>query len=978
MTKFYFTALFFFISFLSNAQAPFITTWEVEGTSQSQRTIRLPIIANPSNNFTIDFGDGIVLTNPPAPIQHIYAQPGTYTVAVHGNFYGIAADLNMATKIRTVEQWGSNVWKTMQSAFSGCSFLTLNATDAPNLTEVTIMTQMFSGAKIMNQPINHWDVSNVTNMIGMFANTQEFNQPLNNWDVSNVTQMNAMFSNAQAFNQPLDNWNVSNVTSMSNMFKDALLFNQPIGNWDVSNVVVMSRMFTNAISFNKPLDAWDVSNVNYMVAMFELAMEFNQPLNNWNVSSVIDMTSMFKGAPWGDQYAFNQPLNNWDVSNVYLMSEMFYYANNFNQPLYNWDVSHVGNMQYMFGYATNFNQPLNTWDVSNVFDMRGMFMYCSLFNQPLDNWDVLNVDDMMGMFTFATSFNQPLNSWDVSNVHYLTAIFQNASSFNQPLNNWSLGELTDYSYMFNFASSFNQDLSSWNFTSLYQGSNFVSNSGLDTDNYDALLLNFAQGEFEDIYIDFAGLQYCNATVRNYLITEKGWTITGDTADPACIQNTLTGFVRYDSNTNGCDAGDIAVTNFLVNASSNNLTYGASVAADGIYDLKVADETYTVTLANVPNYFTVNPASTTVSFTNFGNTENLNFCLTANQTVNDLNVTLLPITEARPGFTAEYQLVVQNMGTQNVANATVVLTYDATKQTFVSAVPTTSATASGQLTFAISNLQALQTRRFDLVMQTLVPPIVNGGDVLNFAATVTPNASDATPQDNTFALAQTAINSYDPNDKQVLQGDEILIEDADQYLDYVIRFQNTGSASAIFVRIEDELHENLDWNTLKMVSASHEYRVEITDGNHVEFIFDNINLPHEAANAAGSNGFIAYKIKPKQTAQVGDIMSGNASIFFDYNLPIITNSVSTEVVLQLNTPEFVGTTVRVYPNPTDGKLYIQTNGEQVLTATVFSLQGKELLQFNSADAINIDRLSAGIYLLEVNTDSGKSNFKIVRK
>src|SRR5690606_12879469 len=185
------------------------------------------------------------------------------------------------------------------------------------------------------------------------------------------------------------------------------------------------------------------------------------------------------------------------------------------------------------------------------------------------------------------------------------------------------------------------------------------------------------------------------------------------------------------------------------------------------------------------------------------------------------------------------------------------------------------------------------------METFAPPTVNGGDILNFTATVTPDANDYTPNDNTFALEQIVVNSFDPNDKQVLQGDKIHIDNVGEYLHYLIRFQNTGTASAIHVRIEDELHETLDWNTIQIIGASHNYRAEITEGNQIEFIFENINLPHEDADEAGSNGFIAYKIKAVEGLEIGDFIIGNeAEIYFDFNLPIITNATSTEVVLPL--------------------------------------------------------------------------------
>src|SRR5690606_8312203 len=117
---------------------------------------------------------------------------------------------------------------------------------------------------------------------------------------------------------------------------------------------------------------------------------------------------------------------------------------------------------------------------------------------------------------------------------------------------------------------------------------------------------------------------------------------------------------------------------------------------------------------------------------------------------------------------------------------------------------------------------------------------------------TPVANDFTPNDNTYTLAQLVVNSYDPNDKQVLQGEELHIDKAGEYLDYLIRFQNTGTASAINVRILDTLHPKLDWSTLVPISASHDYYVKIKDGNHVEFMFDNIHLPDSTSNEPASH------------------------------------------------------------------------------------------------------------------------------
>ena len=88
-----------------------------------------------------------------------------------------------------------------------------------------------------------WDVSQVTNMSNAFSGRVDFNADISAWDVSNVTDMTWMFIDAQLFNQPIGGWDVSSVNSMRDMFFIASSFNQPIGDWDVSNVTDMSYMF---------------------------------------------------------------------------------------------------------------------------------------------------------------------------------------------------------------------------------------------------------------------------------------------------------------------------------------------------------------------------------------------------------------------------------------------------------------------------------------------------------------------------------------------------------------------------------------------------------------------------------------------------------------------------------------------------------------------------------------------------------------
>ncbi|WP_299322242.1 BspA family leucine-rich repeat surface protein [uncultured Maribacter sp.] len=435
-------------------------------------------------DYNIDWGDGQYDNNVTGAITHTYLNPGIYTVSIIGTFPSPRHNQSSgdAYKLLSIDQWGTQAWESMNNAFAGCENMEYNATDVPNLTNVTDMTSMFIVCDKFNGNINNWDVSNVTGMYGVFGSADIFNQPLNNWDVSNVTNMNFMFASTDEFNQDISSWNVGNVIDMARMFQQAESFNQPLNSWNVSNVIDMSQLFYSAEVFDQPLnlwnvekveemdqmfysaevfnqdiDSWDVSSVTTMSQMFYSAIAFNEPLNSWDVSSVTTMASMFYNAE-----AFNQPLDSWNVNSVSTMSSMFSSTDSFNQNIDSWNVTNVTNMTSMFSYALSFDQPLNSWDVNSVVNMSSMFRGAAVFNQPLGNWNVSAVATMNNMFEDALLFNQPINTWNVSSVTLMESMFEDAAVFNQPLNNWNTAVVTNFEAMFKNALAFNEPLTSWN------------------------------------------------------------------------------------------------------------------------------------------------------------------------------------------------------------------------------------------------------------------------------------------------------------------------------------------------------------------------------------------------------------------------------------------------------------------------------------------------------------------------------------
>jgi len=308
---------------VSDEFRPFITTWKTdnEGASNDNQ-VRVPMIGD-GYDFTVDWGDGSEpqdhSANPGIDVvhfkEHTYAESGTYTISITGTFPRIyffnAGDRE---KILSVEQWGDIEWTSMERAFNGASNLNIHATDAPDLSEVQNMSQMFNLASSINADLNHWDTSTITDMRMAFRRASQFNGKIESWDTGNVTDMSNMFIEAEAFNQDIGRWDVGEVTTMAAMFREAKAFNRNIGSWDTGKVTNMNNMFRDAENFNQDISLWNTAAVDNMSGMFMEAATFNQDISGWNTGSLGMASQMFRNAS-----AFDQDLGGWDMGSVWVL-----------------------------------------------------------------------------------------------------------------------------------------------------------------------------------------------------------------------------------------------------------------------------------------------------------------------------------------------------------------------------------------------------------------------------------------------------------------------------------------------------------------------------------------------------------------------------------------------------------------------------------------------------------------------------------
>ena len=194
----------------------FVTTWK---TTVINKEVVIGTKDGFTYDYTIDWGDGTVEEiNTSAPPSHVYATAGNHTVAILGQFPYIFMPNGDASKLLSIDQWGSIQWESMYGAFGNCINMTYNATDTPDLSLVTDMGYMFAEAAAFNGDIGTWDTSNVTNMEGMFSQATLFNRDISEWDTSQVTNMAVMFTSAPSFNQNIGGWDISSVQGMEGMF----------------------------------------------------------------------------------------------------------------------------------------------------------------------------------------------------------------------------------------------------------------------------------------------------------------------------------------------------------------------------------------------------------------------------------------------------------------------------------------------------------------------------------------------------------------------------------------------------------------------------------------------------------------------------------------------------------------------------------------------------------------------------------------
>ncbi|WP_405368998.1 T9SS type A sorting domain-containing protein [Nonlabens sp. Asnod2-A12] len=768
--------------------------------------------------------------------------------------------------------------------------------------------------------------------------------------------------------------------------------------------LTMEGYFSNAvnISSGSSLEQLELSSPNLSsvsinnIDMDRILIRGGQMLNTLNVTNVNTLNSIF----YNNTYDSSLSLNRKDLTGVFSVQPV-YNVQNVNLDIIGGNLSNtilnVTNSNFKqvglnsIKYGASGNTIAQGTNISTLNFNNNLISTILMINGYRNlNFENNTIDESIALFP---------NTIEFKNIRTVLNLQDNKSNYT-PINS---SDRSLKNVNIDFEGNLNLDLSNafkWetvpNLTVEYtiEGNNFTNLNLKGQQNLNENLINITSNSL--VTSDLRSLKYIcvpnnfsNQTRQNidqnFLTRWNRNLVFNDYCNftPGPVYNNLSGSAILDSNNNGCDINDINFTN--LSFSMDNSIYQNQLFSrnnSGLYATAVVDGNYTITPnPENPSYWNFSPSSVVVDFPNQTSPFTQDFCVTANGVNEDLEVIVVPLEQARPGFDTDYKVVVKNKGNVTTSG-TVTLDFEEDFINLLSSTPTAATPATNQLSWSVSNLQPFQMEEYEFTMtlntptQTTNP--LNGNDILTFTGVVTGTGTDAMPADNTMVFDQTVVNSYDPNDKTCLEGKTIDPSDVGEYVHYMIRFENTGTASAVNIVVKDEIDlSQFDISTLIPLGGSHDYYTRVRDNNVVEFIHEDINLDF---NDATNDGYVLFKIKTLSTLVAGDTFDNTADIFFDFNAPIVTNTETVSIMSTASVGGVTDSSISIYPNPANSFIHATANNA-IESISVTDINGRMITATQYTGAANeqrleIGELSSGIYFVTIKSNAGQKIEKLV--
>ncbi len=284
--------------------------------------------------------------------------------------------------------------------------------------------------------------------------------------------------------------------------------------------------------------------------------------------------------------------------------------------------------------------------------------------------------------------------------------------------------------------------------------------------------------------------------------------------------------------------------------------------------------------------------------------------------------------------------------------------------------TPSSVSASSITYTISDFGAINIDSAFNILVKVDSSAVLGSNIC-ISTVVSTSSVDINHANDSLTYCGIVVNSFDPNDKLVYPKATI---GAGEWLTYTINFQNTGTDTAYHIIVRDTLDSNLDLGSFTYLASSHQPQIDI-DGNAVMFNFPQINLLDSFHNEPKSHGWVQYKIKSLISLPPFAIIKNKASIYFDNNDPIVTNTTSN-----INSPLHIQSNnhfvdFKLSPNPAAS--FITVLSTEAGEFKLFNLLGSEVYHSNvskpnTALDIHLPQMADGLYIYQFNSENGATS------
>lgn len=397
---------------------------------------------------------------------------------------------------------------------------------------------------------------------------------------------------------------------------------------------------------------------------------------------------------------------------------------------------------------------------------------------------------------------------------------------------------------------------------------------------------------------------------------------------------------------------------------------------GYYSEELPYGAYTATIADPGNHAPLCPAVLPAPFALSAVAPNVTMDMALQPLYGPDMEALLWSGTPRPGFNFGYGLRALNIGAYSFGPFNVTLVYDPVLS-YVSSSLLPTVNTPGQLQFTVPSLNAFGQLNIAVVLQVPPDPLLIGTDL---AATLTlaPAPADSDPVNDVATLSTMVVGAYDPNDKQVRTSsrlsESLYFLDADTALAYTIRFQNTGNAEALDVRLVDTLSQVLDVSSLRLLGASHAFEARLESDSILIIDFPDILLPDSTTDLAGSQGAFSFTIAPRAGISPGTVIANKADIYFDVNPPIRTNTAAVTAEFSTSIPAHASAPLLIAPNPASDELRVQLNASGTGQWLIHDADGRLVRQgrwSGPVQTLDVNALMPGLYFATVATEHGRA-------